>query len=147
MNNEYSYILFMGLNLIYDYVLLNDQEKALTCIEKMLFIQRYVSAGQDKPVSFNSEIRCIVYILDLFKLRYETAFKYFIDEDECINDIFIKKNSILRLVAQVLHCNFSSCLDTPEIALFIKFSMIDHRMKLNICANATTLLDECIDVK
>lgn len=114
MNKECSEILLSCLNLVYQFILMEDSELALKVLSEIIDLTRYFSESKENMVMLSQEIQQIETFLSILELRFQKNFEYEIYLKEDLNTQFIKR----------------FCFIEPIMKFFINYIEVESNKKI-----------------
>lgn len=114
MNKECFEILLSGLNLAYEFTLMDDSELTLEVLSKVIDLIRYFSESNKDMIMVSQEIQRIEIFLSILELRFQKDFQY---------KIYLKDELSTRFVRRF-------CLIEPIVKFFINYIEVEPNKKI-----------------
>lgn len=117
MKREYFQSLLSGLNLAYDYTLMEDNEITLDILNRVIKLTRYFCESEEDMIMLKQEIEQISTFLYLQKLRFQKDFKYEIETKDELNSLFIKRFSLIEPIMKFFFNHIEVQLEKRNIKI------------------------------
>lgn len=128
MNKEYFQTILSGLNLAYEFTLMEESELTLNVLNKVIDLTRYFSQSKEDMVMLSQEIEQIETFLSILELRFQKNFQYEIYLKEELKHLFIKRFYFIDHIVKFL-INYIESEPNKKI---IKIYITNERNGLNM---------------
>lgn len=128
MNKEYFQTILSGLNLAYEFTLMEESELTLNVLNKVIDLTRYFSQSKEDMVMLGQEIEQIEKFLSILELRFQKNFQYKIYLKEELKYLFIKRFYFIEHIVKL----FINHIESEPNKKMIKIYITNERNGLNM---------------
>ncbi|WP_432408514.1 sensor histidine kinase [Wukongibacter sp. M2B1] len=130
MNRDYFQSLLSGLNLAYDYTLMEDNELTLDILNNVIKLTRYFCKDKEDMIMLVQELEHIEIFLHLQKLRFQKEFKYEIEGKYELNSLFIKRFCLIEPIMRFFFNHIEVQPERREIKINLKHEKNELELRI-----------------